>query len=47
LAIVDGGRIVATGAPAELKAGLRGDLARPSLEDVYLAATGHAYLQDA
>jgi ABC-2 type transport system ATP-binding protein len=46
LAIVDGGRIVVEGTPGELKERLRGDVsagAHPSLEDVYLRATGHAY----
>jgi ABC-2 type transport system ATP-binding protein len=40
LAIVDGGRIVAAGTPAELKQGLPGDAV--TLDDVYLRATGHA-----
>ena len=46
LAIVDGGRIVTEGTPDELKERLRGDVpggADPSLDDVYLNATGHAY----
>jgi len=47
LAIIDGGRIVAEGTPDELKGRLRGDgLDRPSLDDVYLHATGHAYHPD-
>jgi ABC-2 type transport system ATP-binding protein len=49
LAIVDGGQIVAAGTPDELKESLRGDVsagARPTLDDVYLRATGHAYRGD-
>jgi ABC-2 type transport system ATP-binding protein len=42
LAIVDQGRVVAAGTPDELKASLPSSLARPSLDDVYLTATGHA-----
>jgi ABC-2 type transport system ATP-binding protein len=40
IAIVDGGRIVAAGTPAELKAGIPGDAV--THDDVYLKATGHA-----
>jgi ABC-2 type transport system ATP-binding protein len=47
LAIVDGGRIVAEGAPEELKSRLRDTVASPSLDDVYLAATGHTYRNEA
>ncbi len=43
LAIVAGGRIVAEGTPEELKSRLRDRVANPSLDDVYLAATGHSY----
>ena len=43
LAIVDQGRVVAAGTPAELKAGLPASVSRPSLDDVYLIATGHAF----
>lgn len=50
LVIVDGGQIVAEGTPAELKERLRGDVstggANPTLDDVYLHATGHAYRSD-
>ncbi len=42
IAIVDQGRVVAAGTPDELKASLPTSLARPSLDDVYLTATGHA-----
>jgi ABC-type multidrug transport system ATPase subunit len=38
LAIVDGGRIVAEGSPAELKE----RYAQPTLEGVFLDITGHA-----
>jgi ABC-2 type transport system ATP-binding protein len=43
LAIIDGGVIVCAGTPDALKAGLRerrGDGAEPTLEDVFLSATG-------
>ena len=43
LAIIDGGRIVREGTPAELKADLRqrrGDGEEPTLDDVFLDATG-------
>jgi ABC-2 type transport system ATP-binding protein len=43
LAIVDHGRVVVEGTPEELKA----QFGRPSLDEVYLLATGHAYRQDA
>ena len=39
LAIVDRGRVVAAGTPDELKR----RFGRPSLDEVYLTATGHAY----
>jgi ABC-2 type transport system ATP-binding protein len=43
VAIVDGGRVVAQGAPAELKRELQcEELLVPSLEDVYLRHTGRA-----
>jgi ABC-2 type transport system ATP-binding protein len=41
LAIVDSGRVVVEGTPAELKAEL--DLAGPSLDDVYLHHVGHRF----
>ena len=41
IAIVDGGRIVAAGTPAELKREIPGDAV--TLDDVYLKATGHPY----
>jgi ABC-2 type transport system ATP-binding protein len=43
LAIIDDGRIVCQGTPEELKAGLRerrGDGREPTLDDVFLSATG-------
>jgi ABC-2 type transport system ATP-binding protein len=43
LAIIDEGRIVCHGTPEELKAGLRerrGDGSEPTLDDVFLSATG-------
>ncbi len=40
VAIVDGGAIVATGAPRELKAALEHEVARPTLDDVFLRVTG-------
>jgi len=46
LAIVDGGRIVAAGTPDELKGRLRDVVsagANPTLDDVYLSATGHSF----
>jgi ABC-2 type transport system ATP-binding protein len=46
LVIVDGGRIAAEGTPDELKGRLRGELSNPSLEDVYLHATGHAWRRE-
>jgi ABC-2 type transport system ATP-binding protein len=46
LAIIDGGRIVAEGTPGELKGRLRGEVANPSLDDVYMAATGHSYREE-
>jgi ABC-2 type transport system ATP-binding protein len=42
LAIVDRGRVVAEGSPDQLKRELRGELADPSLDDVYLHHTGRA-----
>jgi ABC-2 type transport system ATP-binding protein len=39
LAIVDHGKVVAAGTPDELKA----QFGRPSLDEVYLLATGHVY----
>ncbi len=41
VSIVDHGRVVVTGTPAELKAGVPGDA--PSLEDVYLHYAGRAW----
>jgi ABC-2 type transport system ATP-binding protein len=41
IAIVDGGRIVATGTPAELKREIPGEAV--TLDQVYLRATGHPY----
>ena len=41
IAIVDGGRIVAAGTPAELKRAIPGE--GVTLDDVYLKATGHPY----
>jgi ABC-2 type transport system ATP-binding protein len=46
LAIIDGGRIVTEGTPGGLKERLRTTIASPSLDDVYLHATGHAYRSD-
>src|SRR3954463_831753 len=48
LAIVDSGRVVVEGTPAELKSELAAELLspadeRPSLDDVYLRHTAHAY----
>jgi ABC-2 type transport system ATP-binding protein len=42
LAIVDRGRVVAQGTPAQLKDELRGELEDPSLDDVYLHHAGRA-----
>ena len=50
LAIIDGGLIVREGTPSELKAGLRerrGDGAEPTLDDVFLDATGRTRERDA
>jgi ABC-2 type transport system ATP-binding protein len=41
IAIVDGGRVVAEGTPAELKKGPAGEAI--SLDEAYLRATGHAF----
>jgi ABC-2 type transport system ATP-binding protein len=43
LAIVDGGRIVAEGTPEHLKGELRGSVAQPSLDDVYLHYAGRRF----
>jgi ABC-2 type transport system ATP-binding protein len=40
VAIIDGGAIVATGAPVDLKAALEHEVARPTLDDVFLHVTG-------
>jgi ABC-2 type transport system ATP-binding protein len=40
VAIIDGGAIVATGAPADLKAALEHEVAHPTLDDVFLHVTG-------
>ncbi|HEX5851789.1 MAG TPA: ATP-binding cassette domain-containing protein [Solirubrobacteraceae bacterium] len=40
VAIVDGGEIVASGAPHDLKAALEPEVARPTLDDVFLRVTG-------
>ncbi|MEZ4523032.1 MAG: ABC transporter ATP-binding protein [Thermomicrobiales bacterium] len=48
IAIMDNGRIVATGTVEELKAQVRGrdGLFDPSLEDVYMALTGHELIEE-
>ena len=44
IAIVDGGRVVASGTPEELKGEIPGDAV--SLDDVYLRVTGHKYREE-
>lgn len=48
IAIMDNGRIVATGTVDELKAQVRGreGLLNPTLEDVYMALTGHELVEE-
>lgn len=48
IAIMDDGRIVATGTVDELKAHVRGTngLLNPTLEDVYMALTGHGLVEE-
>ena len=48
IAIMDNGRIVATGTVGELKASVRGcdGLFDPTLEDVYMALTGHELVEE-
>ena len=47
LAIVDHGKVVVEGTPADLKAGIRGDaLGNPSLDDVYLHYAGHRFVPE-
>jgi ABC-2 type transport system ATP-binding protein len=47
LAIVDHGRLVADGSPQQLKQEAAGDLANPTLDDVFLRRTGRRLRDDA
>jgi ABC-2 type transport system ATP-binding protein len=40
--IIDYGTIIASGTPVQLKEEIRGDLDRPTLDDVFLTLTGHS-----
>ena len=42
IAVVDHGKIIATGTADELKSQVGGALRRPTLDDVFLALTGRA-----